>query len=315
MYDTGIASTIEDLTNTICNFAVQHAGFTFKGNWVDVVDSKLQVFCLEKNGVYTLFAGHAESNRLYMSICETYDPSIGVNNLPNRAPFWACTNLLYYPFVGYHLFTDGTRVSCVVEIETGCFANLGFGNVDLCGSLQGGEYVVGTFVHNLQGNFSGHPGYSLNHFGYYIKGSGDLSAIQNQKTTSHMRVVIDGVRHYSILGCNADSLSGNYYGFTMTSCDTMWYDYYTTGYHFILYSYNTATGRNPIYPINLMGARASDGLYSHLGHIPGVGTINLENLTNKQIVNSDWMVFPMSERHGPHNKYFNTANYGLAFKM
>lgn len=54
--------------------------------------------------------------------------------------------------------------------------------------------------------------------------------------------------------------------------------------------------------------------YMQIGQIPTAASIDITNLNPKDTVNTDWMVFPLSQKNGDATRFVNTLNYGMAYK-
>lgn len=82
---------------------------------------------------------------------------------------------------------------------------------------------------------------------------------------------------------------------------------------------NSWNGRSPGYGVELYIADPDSNRWRYLAKIPGVRFLNVENLEAEQIVNSDWIVFPLSNKvtaNAEHSDSGHTcsANYGVAYR-
>jgi hypothetical protein len=51
-----------------------------------------------------------------------------------------------------------------------------------------------------------------------------------------------------------------------------------------------------------------------MGYVPNLRLINIALLNPKDVVNTDWMVFPLQSKTGLSGSYAKTLNYGWAVR-
>lgn len=298
-YQTGISSTMSDLVTAVVNFAVANS-WTNAGTWTSGGDT---LIALTRSGAEYITIGYNTGN-LYFNTSSSYAGSGAAIAQPNAAPQSFIVRPISPPHVGYHLFTDGMAIHCVVEAVAGVFTHINIGLVTKNGTWSGGTFVTGS-CQVAPGN--GDPytrvfsGYNTLPFGY---GGGIGSNNGSQASPSHFRSNLNG--------------SGRTVGFGWfpTGMDfgngTLWAD--DVG-RILLTSPNAANGRSVIAPSNILQATSgATGPFYQLGHVPNCGGCNITNLDPKALINTDWMVFPIGQKNGPGTSYINSANMAMAYK-
>ena len=202
------------------------------------------------------------------------------------------------------MFTDGNFVNVAVEIVAGVFAHLNFGEMTKVGAWTGGGQVLtgGPWIYGLN---SGHASYLFAGYAQWPFRSNGYSddSLSGSQSFGHVRVPTLGPT--SIIGYSGAGTS------SMVANSA-------TCRHDILLDFgaNASNGRAPLVPINLHqsnGGTASP--WMHLGYISNARFINIENLNPKDVVNTNWMVFPISQKNGPASAYLNSQNYGIAYQQ
>lgn len=269
--------------DAIVNFAVTNAGFTNEGS-----DGDLRR--LSKGGFYWCFIPSVNlaynANGIYcrlttvMPTISTYTSAtgqsgytgIGFNNYPG-------------PYVGLHLFTNGTEVNCVIEIVPGAFAHISFGSLYKFGTWTGGQYLTGSVF-----------------YGWGVQNTVILAISYNGGGSA------GGVN-------NALYYNEQFYheGYTIGNKRVCWGGY-GSGYNTPLYdrSYALYNYRRPLLPnyaiIEETGVRTNV-----VGVSEQARYLNIDELNNKEIIEDDWMVFPYSQRTVIISSG-TSGNHGLAYK-
>ena len=151
-YETGTASSQEDLIGKLYTFATGHG-------WTGNINSTTNDWAALNNGsVYVQFrwdntAGIAMFQSLGFINTSTapgnHTSDSGVGQVDASTPYNATITaerritIGNGPYVRYWFFTDGTTkyIHCVVEWATGKFRHFGFGTIDKIGSWTGGQYA------------------------------------------------------------------------------------------------------------------------------------------------------------------------------
>lgn len=267
--------------DAIVNFAVANAGFTNEGADGDLsrISKGGFYWCFIQTGLeYNTYGIYARLTTVIPTL-STYTSVSGQNGhtgigLDNYTG----------PYTGLHLFTDGVEVNCLMEVVPGAFSHLSFGSLSKFGTWTGGQYLTGSIFYGW--------GISTVFSMPYNGGSSVSSATKNAlyyndqfyhdgTAVDNKKVVFGGI--------------GSVYNAPL----------YNLGY--ALYNY-----RRPLLPIYAIIEET--GVRSKVvGASNQARFLNLDQLQNKEIVETDWMVFPYSQRTAIISTG-NSGNYGLAYK-
>lgn len=153
-YQTGTASSIEDLMQQLHDFAVAN-GWTSDimsttNDWMAINNGSVFVqFRWDNTNSFACFhsrgfsgTGVAPGNHTGDDGCGTVDATAPYNATITTGRRVA--DIGAGPFVAYHFFTNGTTqyIHCVLEFSAGQFAHWSFGTIDKIGTWTGGEYCV-----------------------------------------------------------------------------------------------------------------------------------------------------------------------------
>lgn len=301
-YQTGVTSSRNDLISTLVSFLAAN-GFQAGPQWGVGSDN---YYSVKKGDVYyNIQVPTAQNGYIFLNT----GLSAGSNALINQvqaAPQNCRVDNLGGPHVGYHFFTDGFGVNVAVEVVTNVFVHFNFGEMQKNGDFVGGQYVTGTSV--VYYDSSTIPGWPQM-FSEYNYTTFDSYAVGTAGTSSwgsicgHVRTPIGGptVRI-------ARSTGGSYAWSTGLASNG--------GRPLVEASPNAFNGRSVLVPINIVQSSSGVvGPYYQLGTVGNARFLNIANLNPKEMVNTDWMVFPLSQKNGPGTSYINSANYGIAYRL
>lgn len=303
-YQTGVTSSVSDLVSTLSTFALSH-GFTtgptgvYTGSAIGAISATYDITSLLKGGVYFLFAvPRTGVAYLWMNTATAWDGT----TWSGQHQVWDRGDNLVGPHVGYHLFSDGVTIHGAVEITTNVFSHITFGSVVKNGSWSGGELVglsssskLSTFWSDITNSANNTP----------------LAMTDIGTSKSDFRTAGGHVRS-PIAGPTA-SFGVASTGYTSMAYNTAWAA--NCGRHLVDRSPNAANGRAVLVPYAIVqssGLTASP--FYQLGHIANACAVNIRDLSPKELVNTDWMVFPLSQKNGPSTSYPSSLNYGVAYK-
>lgn len=154
-YQTGTASSIEDLMQTLHDFAVAQ-GWTSNimsttNDWMAINNGSVFVqFRWDNSNAFAIFhssgftgTGTAPGNQVGDDGCGTVDASAPYNATISTGR--RVNGIGNGPFTAYHFFTDGTTkyIHCVLEYSPGLYRHWSFGTIDKVGTWTGGEYALG----------------------------------------------------------------------------------------------------------------------------------------------------------------------------
>lgn len=157
-YQTGTASSIEDLMQLLHDFAVAN-GWTSNimsttNDWMAINNGSVYVqFRWDNTNAFACFhsrgftsTGTAPGNHTGDDGCGTVDASAPYNASITSGR--CVTGIGNGPFTAYHFFTNGTtnHIHCVLEYSPGLFRHWSFGTINKIGTWTGGEYCVAHSV-------------------------------------------------------------------------------------------------------------------------------------------------------------------------
>ena len=326
MYATGNATTVNALLDAFVSFCVANAGMTLA---VDRQETMNDVA-----NIYITGVGYQQSQ--YRTVCLTKGPSNwwltycydDVRAFISESSFdsgtWHTSGNESYaqndkqsyvqslspitpPFTTYDFFTEGTCVHMAAQMSNGAFTHFSIGDVTKYGSWIGGHYVA------ITNTASGSNSSYLNNGGmypqYHLFGNTAYATMTYIYAPNKA-----GTRTFATFG----STQGQDYN-----------DGYTPAYAFsqntgvidtlIANTPNTFNNRatGPRLELFLLDV-PPDGtsrLWRPCGYIPNLRPINIRLLNPRDVVNDDWMVFPLQSKNlGVLNTFANTYNYGWAMQ-
>lgn len=296
-YQTGVTSSLLDLINTLFTFAESN-GFTRGPTGSSGTNPVYDNYSLVKNGIYYTFQiPRTGTVFLYMNTAEAFTGSAWSLNNPGSLRIAQIAG----PHVGYHFFADQYAIHVVVEIVTNVFVHFNFGEIKKNGTWKGGQFITGlTWFDGVYERLHWSSSYVSTPFDTYSIGS---SSTTSQDIKGHVRCQL-----------SPQATSGISTSITDGRC---WFSAMADNYGRTLVnrSPNSMNGRAVLVPLNLIhGSTQNNGPYYQLGHVTNAAVVNIRNLNPKEVVNGDWMVFPMSQKNGPATTYINSGNYGMAYK-
>lgn len=304
-YQTGVTSSLSDLISTLLAFADAN-GFdlgptgVYTGAGVSGSSATFNIASLVKNGVYYLFAQPTTGTTyLWMNTASAYTGGTTASWTAVHAS-WCRVDNLAGPHVGYHMFSDGSGVNVAVEIVTNVFAHFNFGELQKNGDYEGGQYVTGLCVYQIGAQTLNDITSDYNYIPFGASDVGSQVSVRGS-VRGHVRTPVSGPT--SAIERNTGTVT---YNMGIAS---------TVGRPLIFASPNAANGRAVLVPIALVQASSgTTGPFYQLGYVGNARLLNIANLQPKEVVNTDWMVFPVSQKNGPATTYINSANYGIAYR-
>jgi len=304
-YQTGVTSSLADLIATLLTFADAN-GFdlgptgTYTGLGVSGSSGTFNIVSLVKNSIYYLFAQPTTGTTyLWMNTASSYAGGSTVS-WANAHASWCRVDNLAGPHVGYHMFSDGSGVNVAVEIVTNVFVHFNFGELQKNGNYEGGQYVTGLCVYAITGSSLNDMTHGYNYIPFGTVDVGSWATVYGY-VHGHVRTPVSGPT--SAIERNTGTVTYN------TGLAP------TVGRPLISASPNAANGRAALVPIALVQASSgTTGPFYQLGYVGNACLLNIANLNPKEMVNTDWMVFPISQKNGPATTYINSANYGIAYR-
>lgn len=310
-YTTGVSGSIADLLVAVRAFAVSNAGFTdhWANRWVfSSGGTTYDMFQMSKNGVYYTF--QYTSSVLNLSTATAPGTSGSLTGQPGaNATYYASIRQFQGPHIAYWLFNGGYSgtgpcVHVVVEVVNGVFFHFSFGEIEKQGSYSGGQYVTGTY-HATSASFYSNPlsGYNT------VPWSGFSNS---PNLGGHIRFPSGAGTECAAWGAASGAnrvASGSWTSNNAGAGD---------GMDVTRYCYNTFNNRAPLIPIEVLCSNntvsAGYDLWIPMGNVAGAASVNTRNIDPKQVMLTDWQVFPVFEKNGDGISYVTGQYLGLAYR-
>lgn len=311
-YSTGISSTIADLIGAVRTFAVQQ-GFTASPTWT--TPNGWTVMALSKAGVFYHIAFNA--NWIMLNTATASNGAGEPQSQPGANPSNQVVGQATGPHVGYHLFSQGDRVHCVVERATNVFLHMSFGQIEKAGNWAGGAYVTGACWSDAiyPGTTGKFPWTDYPHSRPFESITGYTAGANINgvfySARGHMRTDYDTYKTMELT-------TGSYRSSTDLNCGfcSSW----GYGFELLTDSPNMFNNRAALVPIQFtlqsepLANNEQNTSRLQMGQVTDVAAVNMALINPKDIINNDWMVFPISQKNGDGITYVNSGNYGLAYK-
>lgn len=313
-YATGTAATVDALMSAVMSFAVSDAGMTLAVSRTETISSaSWEVRCLSKGSSYWWFRWKVNDVYGMPATADTGATWATVTGRPtNDSRLWP----IIAPFISYHLFTEGTVVHVAVEQASSAFQHFNFGDMTKYGTWTGGHYVGMSYQYWAS---------STTHL-TGLAATNYLSACGfNQMSGQGADTAANGAFSYLYAPHVSRNYAASWQGPSGSTYNKVAYWGYmdggssSEGWASALLDAgpNVFNGRAPGLRMEaMMKDRGGTSLYLPLGYIPNIRFINMENLAPLDLVNTDWMVFPLSKKGlvGVHNTYVGSGTYGWAVK-
>ncbi len=299
------------------NFAVAEAGFSNEGTTVDGDDT---IYHIAKGGVYWnfmtdnftqnvvqygIYARMSFAKVVISANMKNTNPQAGQRQ-PSRMSYYGNTG----PFVKYFLYTEGIAVHCVLQIFTGVFTHLSFGNMIKFGTWTGGEYLTANSAFWVTGGVYNNWEYqrqnllfdggscNLDSFTYPVGYVRHIVGTQSDDQTDFARIGFITVNNQQ---CRMVSPAYNVKSLIEDFIDICG----PIGYNV----------RAPLFPVYVRMIEVVTGRWILSGYVPGARVLNVLHLTGESIVENDWIVFPMIQKTGGDPYLAPLSDYwGVAYK-
>jgi hypothetical protein len=317
-YATGNAATVDALMNALISFSIANAGMTEVVRRTETISTlSWTVVCLQKGTSFWWM-------RFRDSACYGFPATSSAGatwaTITGRPASESWLAPLIQPFTSYHFFSEGTTVHMAAEMSSGAYAHLNFGDITKYGSWTGGQYFAVTRTSfNISADASSVA--LFDHCWPFTGYQTDNNRVGTNATSglgwSFIHLPYNG-RDFATLGQTGYSSSGVAATYNRTFC--------------FGYSQHLAEASSPIfhspnaYNNRSLGLRleiflkdaigGGSGLLQPIGYVPNLRFINIANLNPKDVINTDWMVFPCQFKNGALlNSYSNSQNFGWAVRQ
>jgi len=219
------------------------------------------------------------------------------------------------PYVGHYFFTEGTCVHAVVEIASGIYNHFSFGKVTQNGTWTGGEYITTGYC-NVLATATDYR----DMFDSYATRPFNAGADSNAGARgSYLRIAnAASVNDFAKAGGNSAAITNvNLVHFFVGRSSTTGLSAADVYANILRDAPNASTHRTPLLPGTLRARLSTaDTLWNRHGRIPGVAFLQFApDMNPKDIINTDWQVFPVSQRAGGNPTLASLSfQYALAYK-
>lgn len=295
----------------IIAFAVANAGFTDQGHTIDGTN---KIYHISKGSIYWNFVEdsyyfntthYAILSRMSFAKITTFVAFEANTTAGQRYP----TRMIVYrstgPYTKYFLYTDGNAVHCVLQIYTGVYSHISFGNMNIYGSWTGGEYLtaMGCYYYS-----SGYITWDYSRNGILFDG-GIHNISSSVYPTGYVRYIIGTPANDQTDFARLGSITQNSQQCRMVTATgivkTLIEDCSPLGFNM----------RSPIFPIYVRMRENATGRFILSGHITYARVVNVSLLAPEVVAENDWIVFPMTQRTGGDTALAPISdNWGVAYK-
>ena len=214
-----------------------------------------------------------------------------------------------YPFVSRHFFTNGKLVAMVIETKSGIFRHHAFGKFDTFGNVDGGEFADGTTPATVN-NTNLSPATNVGNYYYsdtellthpFVFGWSYYHNANNENKYCWIR------KGNKFIRANGNSQS--------SAANVEFCCGYNT--HFYGLGGNNYNGRVQLYPIvwNIIKPNALTTFPQiPMYYTDFVALVDIKDLLPEDVVNNDWVVFPLVSKSTTLIGDVGTLNYGIAYK-
>lgn len=296
-YQTGTAATVDQLLQAIQAFAVNN-GYTSHGDWT-VGNSHF--YGLQKGSEYFLLEQPNSSDTIRMDVASSISTGNGWGSQGVASGGGGNACYVYpinSPYTSYHLFSTAGNIFAAVECAPGQYNHLMLGVVTKVGSWTGGGFVAGGYYYRPSAwGYDFRSRYLLQPFSYDK---------HNATRASRVRITINGnnVAHISE-EARAPTTKG-------------YCQYVEDEGRFLL-------DRSKPNPFNRRAVMLQPQLFVKdetldrwrpIGYIEGVRSLRIDVLNAKDVINTDWMVFPFGQKNGAGAYIWpSSKNYGVAYQQ
>lgn len=305
-YETGTATGVADLISKLNTFLTAQ-GFTFSSTWTNSTNT---LGSITKGGNYWIYQYATSGATTLVLTTATGSTGTGLITAQPGVPSLQCwVNNIGGPYVAYHFFTDGSRVNVAIEKVAGVFSHINFGSAQKLGSWSGGSYVTGLYTEESSATARGDLLNGLNSVPFSGKMDSNTPTTNARGRRGHIRVPTAGAG-VALLGQVPGT--GTYSAYYIAT--GLQWEYQS---EVLDASPNTFNNRAILAPVNIGHITANtvgtNPLYL-IAVVPNVALVRIDNLSPGDLVNGDWLVFPISQKNGPATTYVNSGTYGIAYR-
>ena len=316
--------TLESFLVDLIQFAVTYGGFANAGTFTFDTDQTARK--LSKNGIFFTFLHEQQTvssitggTRMLKGRMTYLDPTSESEFLNNGGQEFPTGMITYKnidgPYTGYYFYTDGTCVHAVLEVFPDIFTHISFGVVEKSSTWVGGEYISGSAYIGTTGN-TWRNLINNDHSTIFDGGKSDRSTstgsgarwagyVRRQNGASLFNDERDFARiGDTIRDSQRAKMTSSIFGIVQKMC---------------FQTPNTFNLRVASFPIYCRFYNSVTLLESLQGLVPNVRALNVKNIANAEIVETEWQAFPLTQKSpgdasiAPDNDR-DVVDYGIIYK-
>ncbi len=305
-YQTGSATSVQNFLQILSTFILAN-GFTVNRQDNDGTYERLN--CQKNGNFYNLYGG---DDVILLTLSSGYaDVDKGLQNdeTPDgesEARRCDANDIAAGAFSAYHLFYDQDFVHAVIEAQSGIFHHICFGEIIKYGTWVGGAYV--DAVHwNTQVTYIDSPNNSSQHS--YL-----AHCYESTHSRSSMWLKYDRDASNTFIGQTASSQSTD---LVLSGNAVIKSNNVGNMYIFHKATPTSQTSRVITTPLELYASNGTAGLKEMMGYLPFTRSVNMQLLNAGDIIDTDWMVFPVKAKKAPGqtDDQYSSDYYGYAIKQ
>jgi hypothetical protein len=306
-YQTGSATSVQNFLQILSTFIIAN-GFTV--NRQDNDGSYERLNC-EKNGYFYNFYG--DDNNILLTLSSSYT-DVAKGSQLDETPDGVtevrrchANDIASGAFSAYHLFYDQDFVHAVIEAQSGVYHHICFGEIAKYGTWTGGAYIDAVYW-STSVSFIDDPNVTSQHscLAHCYSGAHSIDSMWLKYDRDAANTYIGQTGSSSTTDL---VLSGSAIQDASTSLGNMFVFHKSTP--------TSQTSRVISTPLELYATNGNSGLKEMMGYLPFTRSVNIQLLNSGDIVDTDWIVFPVKAKKDPslRDDTHNSGHYGYAIKQ
>jgi len=327
-------TSIDAIISAFVTFAAANAGFTNNGTVVIGSDTLYRLS--RTTATITTHWGFRNETIVQTSRSDNGITSRMMTVLPTAAN-WDTVSLgqrkksrtgffdLIPNYPSYTFYADGTNAYAVIEVRTNLFTYLCIGNITKIGTFTGGAFLQATDDLQSVGVWEGYQQVGGN-------SPRNNNALFSTRGVTSAFLYANYVRHHTTGGTldfmrfgGQDSLGDQNFGcgslppmagsignfVSIVDVNDCQLNYWARPFHA---APSPTTLRSPIFVPYVFRQDSATLRARCIGFVENFGAVNMSSLNPKDLVNTDWRVFPLGQKSGDNTVGPVTGIYGYAFK-
>lgn len=288
-YDSGAASNTYDLLDVLRAFLVAEGWTVNRWAVVDTYQTLNVSFDLGSGTKYFNF--YARTDEIYYSMSTGY-AAVSWGSQPGESGSGIWDLQTAGAYVGYEIYYSDNVIFMPVEISSGAFMHLVFGEITKYGTYNGGEFVDASKWTTLASPQVDEPQSNFNHAPFHGN-SAQVAGIG--------QFACDALGDYFMYLDKTNSTNN-------TAATTGVFSFFDGA--MLRNQPNASTGRSVMSHIHFFVRDYAANKSHPAGYIPNVRLINMRDMSPKQNIDTDWYVYPMVKKGDPADSGLGDYNSG-----